>query len=88
MILPNLLFSDNNNYLQWCDDSYDWRQTRNGLNLSDILRSLKFISFDFPEEYLYKPCINIDDAEYRLDIMNELFSSPAFFRAYLNLTFH
>lgn len=30
---------------------------------------------DFPEEYLYRPCLCIDDAEYRQDIMDEIFLS-------------
>ena len=79
MNLPNLLFCDDNHYLQWRNSSYDWRRTRDDLNLGDFLRSLKSISSEFSDEYLYKPCSNIDDVKYRLNIMNELFLSTILF---------
>ncbi|MDF2544192.1 MAG: mismatch repair protein MutS domain protein [Herbinix sp.] len=79
MNLPNLLFCNNDHYIQWYNSSNDFQRQREDLNLGDFLCSLKSISSDFPEEYLYKPCFKFDDATYRLNIMNELFLSRELF---------
>ncbi|MBR4255750.1 MAG: hypothetical protein IKQ18_01200 [Clostridia bacterium] len=75
MDIPNLMFRNDNNYLNWKNSPYDWQECGDDLNLSDILQSLKSISFDFPAEYLHTPCIDAADAGYRLDIMEELYLS-------------
>ena len=79
MNFPNLLFLNNDNYLKWCNSSYDWKHTRDDLNFGDFLQVLKLMSSEFPDEYLCKPCFNIDDVKYRLNIMSELFLSPMLF---------
>ena len=77
MILPNLMFKRSD--LRQLNESQVLQSTRKDLNLNEFLNSLKAISPDFPVEYLCKPCSDINDANYRLDIMNELFLSKSLF---------
>lgn len=77
MILPNLMFKRSD--LRQLNESQVPQSTRKDLNLNEFLNSLKAISPDFPVEYLCLPCSDINDANYRLDIMNELFLSKSLF---------
>lgn len=68
----NLLFASANNYKVWENQKDNLKQTLVDLNIMDVIAYLKAIDSDFQEQYLIKPCVNIDDANYRLEIMEEL----------------
>ncbi|NLK74422.1 MAG: hypothetical protein GX288_03920 [Clostridiales bacterium] len=81
MNLPNLLFYNEGNYLQWCNHhSNNSNSTLDDLMVDELLQYIKAEAEDFPEEYLYKPCYCIEDAKYRLNIMEEVYSSPVLYR--------
>ena len=68
----NLLFTSNENYEEWEKQKSNWSQTIKDLNIDEIIVYLERLNSDFPSEYLYKPCLNINDANYRLSIMEEI----------------
>lgn len=68
----NIMFSSRENHTKWIYDKSDWEQTRKDLNMTEVINYFEKSSRDFPGEYLYKPCVTQDDAEYRLEIMEEL----------------
>lgn len=77
---PQLMFSDHNNYLGWRNSTYDWKTTRKDLNVDQILYKLTLLSSDFPGEYINKPCVSVKDAQYRTEIICELYSSDTIFK--------
>ena len=76
----NIMFSSDENYTKWIYDRSDWEQTRKDLNMAETISYLEKISRDFPGEYLYKPCTTQDDAEHRLEIMEELLAREELFQ--------
>ena len=75
----NIMFASDENYNKWIYNRSDWEQTRKDLNMTEVIDYFGKNSKDFPYEYLYKPCLEQTDAEYRLDIMEELLSCETFF---------
>ena len=75
----NILFSSGETHNRWLYDRSDWKQTRKDLNMTEVINYFEKSSKDFPVEYLYKPCLTQSDAEYRLEIMDELLSDEDLF---------
>ena len=71
----NLMFSSINNQILWENQINDFDETTVDLNVSTIATFLENLNVDFPKIYLLKPCINIEDSNYRLDIMDEIFNN-------------
>ena len=76
----NIMFSSGENHNKWLYDRSDWEQTRKDLNMTEVIHYFEKITKDFPGEYLYKPCLNREDAEYRLEIMEELLGNENLFK--------
>ena len=77
----NIMFASKANCDKWLYDRSNWEQTRKDLNMMDAINYFEKGSKDFPVEYLYKPCMCQDDAEYRLEIMHELLSNVTLFQS-------
>ena len=71
----NIMFASRENQQKWFYDRIDWEQARKDLNALEAINYFEKSDKDFPSEYLYKPCPEAADAEYRLEIMRELFES-------------
>ena len=71
----NLLFKSDENYERWRTKQDNWLHTITDINITDIVLFLEESDAEFPSQFLYKPCINVSDAEYRLEIMSELFAN-------------
>ena len=69
----NIMFATRENHQKWLYDAYNWQQARKDLNAAEIIEHFEKGDKDFPSEYLYKPCAEIADAEYRLEIMREIY---------------
>jgi len=78
------MFASKANLEKWLYDRSNWEQTRTDLNMTEVINYFEkglnfFYAKDFPSEYLYKPCLTQEDAEYRLDIMGELLHDKILF---------
>ena len=73
----NIMFASKENYNVWIYNKSNCDQTASDLNIPDVVDYFEKNYTDFPIEYLYKPCLNQKDAEYRLEIMQELCSRKA-----------
>jgi len=73
------MFASEENRKKWAYDRADWEQTRKDLNITEVINYFEKNYKDFPGEYLYKPCVNQSDAEYRLEIMAELLGCEKLF---------
>lgn len=67
----NIMFASKANYNAWIYDRSNWEQTRKDLNIAEAIDHFEKNYKYFPAEYLYKPCLKQEDAEYRLEIMGE-----------------
>ena len=79
MVLLDLMFASDENRGKWIYSKSDWEQSRKDLNMNETVNYFEKRSKDFPGEYLYKPCVERKDAEYRLEIMEELISREKLF---------
>ena len=77
----NIMFATRENRQKWLYDTYNWEQARKDLNTAEVISYFEKGDKDFPSEYLYKPCTDIADAEYRLEIMREIMESKHLHRA-------
>jgi len=71
----DLLFVNDENRERWQEVQSHYSQTVIDLNIEAICAYLVNINSDFPVAVLQKPCFNVHDAEYRLSIMNEVFTN-------------
>ena len=69
----NIMFATRENHQKWLYNEENWAQVRKDLNAAEVIDYFEKGDKDFPSEYLYKPCSESADAEYRLEIMRELF---------------
>ena len=76
----NIMFATDENYNKWIYNRSDWEQTRKDLNMTEVINYFGKSSKDFPVEYLYKPCLEQSDAEYRLEVMQELLADGKLFK--------
>lgn len=82
----NLLFRNNKNYENWDNYKSDWEHTLIDLNISEIITFFEKSNIDFQSQYLLKPCLNISDANYRLDIMEEILNNNDLFEQLKNFS--
>ena len=71
----NIMFATRENHQKWLYDTSNWNQARTDLNAAEVIDYFEKGDRDFPSEYLYKPCLELADAEYRLEIMREVYES-------------
>ena len=83
----SVMFASSENHNKWLYDRSDWEQTRKDLNMIEIINYFEKLAKNFPVEYLYKPCLTQEDAEYRLEIMDELLSDEKLFENILDFCF-
>ncbi|MCL1857646.1 MAG: hypothetical protein FWF92_00215 [Oscillospiraceae bacterium] len=76
----NIMFASEENFNKWIYNRSDWEQTRKDLNMTEVINYFEKSSKDFPAEYLYKPCLEQTDADYRLEIMDELLADGELFK--------
>ena len=69
----NIMFASSENHQKWLYDRTNWDQTLKDLNIAEIIHHFEKRDKDFPGGYLYKPCTESEDAEYRLEVMREIF---------------
>lgn len=75
----DIMFASEENRGKWIYGRSDWEQVRRDLNMNETINYFEKQSKDFPGEYLYRPCCDQKDAEYRLEIMDELLGSGKLF---------
>lgn len=75
----NLLFTSFENQIEWEKSEQDFNQTTIDLNIASIAGYLEKLNSDFPKIYLLKPCLDINDSNYRLDIMEEVINNKVLF---------
>lgn len=80
----NILFASHETHQKWLYDRIDWEQARKDLNAYEVINYFEKGDRDFPSEYLYKPCSDVSDAEYRIEIMRELFARENLYKKLSN----
>ena len=75
----NIMFATHENHQKWLYDSSDWVLVRKDLNAAEVIAYFEKGDKDFPIEYLYKPCFEAEDAQYRLEIMSEIFENDGLY---------
>ena len=73
-----LLFSNETNYEKWCHKKIT-SISYGDLNIKEFSNFLEKINPEFDSNILLKPCIDISDATYRLDIMEEILENNDLF---------
>ena len=72
MEFMDIMFATPENCNGWIYGQPNWEQTKKDLNIRELIEHFEKNHMDFPIEYLEKPCLKREDAEYRLEIMEEL----------------
>ncbi len=81
MAYIDLMFATRQGHDRWLEEESDWKQAWIDLNLPDIVRHIKKSDEDFCGEYLEKPCIREEDADYRLETMYEIYADESLYNS-------
>lgn len=80
-----LLFYNEINYQKWESKKIS-NVSGIDLNIQEFTRFLEKINPDFESSYLLKPCLSIEDANYRLDIMEEILGDETIYNGFVSLS--